>query len=166
MFLCQFFHKSVELLFYSCPAVSSDENAVLTNVNPHGLFYHFNRLIIFLRYYYICYFFLQPLILYSITSLFWLRQWFLYNYQNTNILFTMNIDYAIYPRKKRHFDFFIHLCSNLIKIIESETKNLWIIKHFDRCTCLHQLPAMTILEMHPLIWWHCKQLHVLAHLNP
>lgn len=63
MFLGQFFHKSVELLFYSCPGVSSDENAVLTNVNPHGPFYHFNRLIIFFTLLLYLLFFLQPLIL-------------------------------------------------------------------------------------------------------
>lgn len=69
-FFLSIFHKSVELLFYSCPAVRSDENAVLTNVNPHRPFYHFNRLNIFFTLLLYLLFFLQPLILYLITSLF------------------------------------------------------------------------------------------------
>lgn len=118
MFLCQFFHKSVELLFYSCPAVSSDENAVLTNVNPHGPFYHFNRLNIFLRYYYICYFFYNH---------WFFTKWLVYFDCGNGFYTIIKIQTSCLPwtlitrvtlERKDILIFFIHLCSNLIKIIE------------------------------------------------
>lgn len=97
----------MQLLFYSCPAVNSDENAVLTNVNPHT---PFNDSIIFsIRVKQFCTIslysvvLLHPLILYTMTDSFWLQVVF----SNKNIRIQMyRLQWALISRitlEKRHF---------------------------------------------------------------
>lgn len=99
----------MQLLFYSCPAVNSDENAVLTNVNPHT---PFNDSIIFsIRVKQFCTIslylvvLLHPLILYTMTNSFWLQVVF----SNKNIRIQMyRLQWALITRitlEKRHFKY-------------------------------------------------------------